>query len=453
MDTRIMNSGYWLVAGWTMLHFLWVGVVIGLFATAGRLVLSSAQPVVRYTFALGCLVLLALAPLAIGVVVANDNPTPIVTVRSDGLSLPREGPDEALGLTLSATTTGRPVDAGSAAAPSLLSLAKEAAFTAVRYLPWVWLTGSPLAFLLVITGLAGAERLGRQSTLLTTGIVPDTCQRLLGALCMTRRVAVGVCHRLKSPVLIGILRPIILLPPAALAGWSPEQLEMVLLHELAHVRRWDNLVNLFQRIVESILFFHPVVWLVSEWVRAEREHCCDQVVLAYTRQPRAYAELLAGMVLPISEHAAFAAMGEANVVARIRRVLKLRDETMKLSRKAVSLAVCVLLVSAALVGISTRISTASSSWLQSIMFGQDRDPSLERDPGINEPPARPKSSNASPREPIAQDIAPQPAPESVVTLRLLDQDGNPVEGVNLALRTRWTGGNRNSTVVAPSRRT
>jgi hypothetical protein len=105
------------------------------------------------------------------------------------------------------------------------------------------------------------------------------------------------------------------------------------------------------------------------------------------------------------------------------------------------------------VGISTRISTASSSWLQSIMFGQDRDPSLERDPGINEPPARPKSSNASPREPIAQDIAPQPAPESVVTLRLLDQDGNPVEGVNLALRTRWTGGNRNSTVVAPSRRT
>ena len=91
------------------------------------------------------------------------------------------------------------------------------------------------------------------------------------------------------------MRPIILLPPAALTGWSPDEIEMVLLHELAHVRRWDNLVNLVQRIVESLLFFHPAVWLVSSWVRREREACCDAVVVGRTNRPHAYAEMLVAL--------------------------------------------------------------------------------------------------------------------------------------------------------------
>ena len=67
---------------------------------------------------------------------------------------------------------------------------------------------------------------------------------------------------------------------------------MVLLHELAHVRRWDNLVNLIQRLVESVLFFHPIVWIVSGWVRKEREHCCDGIVVRQTGKARAYVETL-----------------------------------------------------------------------------------------------------------------------------------------------------------------
>ena len=105
----------------------------------------------------------------------------------------------------------------------------------------------------------------------------------------------AVCDRIAAPILVGVLRPMILLPAAALAGWDPQQLEMVLLHELAHVRRYDNLVNLLQRIVESLLFFQPMVWIVSGWVRREREHCCDELVVARTRQPHAYAEMLVNL--------------------------------------------------------------------------------------------------------------------------------------------------------------
>ena len=118
------------------------------------------------------------------------------------------------------------------------------------------------------------------------------CRQLAASLKISYRVGVAVCDRIAAPILVGVFRPMILLPAAALAGWDPQQLEMVLLHELAHVRRYDNLVNLLQRIVESLLFFQPMVWIVSGWVRREREHCCDELVVARTRQPHAYAEML-----------------------------------------------------------------------------------------------------------------------------------------------------------------
>ncbi len=116
----------------------------------------------------------------------------------------------------------------------------------------------------------------------------------------------------------------ILLPVAALSGWSPDQLEMVLLHELAHVRRWDTLVNLIQRLVESALFFHPAVWIVSGWVRREREHCCDSVVVARTGRARAYAETLLALADADVGQTPYSAVAMAgnDLVARVQRILE-----------------------------------------------------------------------------------------------------------------------------------
>ena len=149
--------------------------------------------------------------------------------------------------------------------------------------------------MLLATGVVGAERLRRASRVIDDGPIAEACARLAESLRIGRRVTVAVCERIAAPVLVGIVRPIILLPPAALTGWSPDEIEMVLLHELAHVRRWDNLVNLVQRFVESLLFFHPAVWLVSSWVRREREACCDAVVVGRTNRPHAYAEMLVAL--------------------------------------------------------------------------------------------------------------------------------------------------------------
>ena len=175
--------------------------------------------------------------------------------------------------------------------------------------------------------------------------------QLTTSLRIGKRVGLAVCDRIATPVLVGILRPIILLPPAALTGWSPDEIEMVLLHELAHVRRWDNLVNLAQRIVESLLFFHPVVWLVSNWIRREREACCDALVVDRTKRPHAYAELLVALAaeMPRSvlfQPAASSAMAAGPLRNRIRRILQLEDDPMLVSGKSFALVLGGLLVAA-----------------------------------------------------------------------------------------------------------
>ena len=95
------------------------------------------------------------------------------------------------------------------------------------------------------------------------------------------------------PVVIGWLRPVILLPVAALAGLTPAQVEAILAHELAHIRRHDSCVNVLQTIAETLLFYHPAVWWVSHRIRAEREHCCDDIAVAVCGDPVAYAQALA----------------------------------------------------------------------------------------------------------------------------------------------------------------
>ncbi len=208
-------------------------------------------------------------------------------------------------------------------------------------------------------GLLGAERLRRQSRLLEDSPIVETCRRLAAALGVSRRVGVAICDRIAAPILVGVFRPLILLPATALTGWDPQQLEMVLLHELAHVRRFDNLVNLVQRIVESLLFFHPLVWVVSSWVRREREHCCDELVVARTRQPRAYAEMLVDLSEratrnalrrpPLAGSRAASSMAERPLVARIRRILKQEEQSMQVSRKTVGLVFGGLLALAVLI--------------------------------------------------------------------------------------------------------
>src|SRR5205814_3969509 len=98
-----------------------------------------------------------------------------------------------------------------------------------------------------------------------------------------------------SPCVLGWLKPIILVPISATTGLSPQQIEGILAHELAHVRRNDYLVNLAQTVVETVLFYHPAVWWISRTIRQEREHCCDDIAAQTAGDARGYARALVAM--------------------------------------------------------------------------------------------------------------------------------------------------------------
>ncbi|HEX3449223.1 MAG TPA: M56 family metallopeptidase, partial [Isosphaeraceae bacterium] len=329
-----MGSPLWIAAGWTMFHFYWVGAAIGLSGLLGRRALRGARPEARYALALTILAAMTVAPAAIFAWVYERSPgsSPIRTTSASKALLPERPMLEHHSIPLLEAQSPSP------AAPRRQWQSPVNAL--VGFLPWLWLAGSPVTFVLLACALVGAERFKRQSRMIESGEIPRLCQRLARALSISRRVAVGVCDQLAAPVLIGILRPVILLPPAALNGWTIEQLEMVLWHELAHLRRWDNLINLVQRIVESLLFFHPVVWWISAWARLEREYCCDLIVVQRTGRPRSYAETLAALAgAPAPRSQPFAmALAESQVVDRIRRILGIHEHymTMKLSRVSVT---------------------------------------------------------------------------------------------------------------------
>ena len=108
----------------------------------------------------------------------------------------------------------------------------------------------------------------------------QSLRRLCGQLRIRRPVRLLESALVDVPMVIGWLRPVILLPASALSGLTPQQLEAIIAHELAHIRRHDYLINLLQSLIETLLFYHPAVWWVSRQIRREREHCCDDLAVA-----------------------------------------------------------------------------------------------------------------------------------------------------------------------------
>jgi bla regulator protein blaR1 len=133
----------------------------------------------------------------------------------------------------------------------------------------------------------------RRGNPLDDEVVLAAISRLSNRLGIRRRVRVIASTLIEGPSVVGWLRPAILLPPAVAMGLTTEQLEAVLAHELAHVRRHDYLVNLLQSVVETLFFYHPVVWWVSNRIRDERELCCDDVAVRSSGDPVGYARALA----------------------------------------------------------------------------------------------------------------------------------------------------------------
>ncbi len=270
------------VAGWVLVHFVWQGTALAIVAALALHAFRRHSASVRYQIAcatLGAMLAGVLATTALVDVSGVPKAQPKRVVR---MLVARQGPDDAA---LPIQLDTRPPSK-----PRAFSRADvEALF------PWVvslWLTG--VAFLLA-RGTAGwlrVRRLHQQALQSACSSWQAAGNRVAARLGLARVIRIVELSQIDVPFVVGCLRPIVVLPISAMSQLTVAQVEAILAHELAHVRRHDYVVNLMQTLAETLLFYHPAVWWVSARIRDEREHCCDDVALEVCGDPVSYAAAL-----------------------------------------------------------------------------------------------------------------------------------------------------------------
>jgi len=168
---------------------------------------------------------------------------------------------------------------------------------------------------------------------------------------INKQVKLLLSADINVPVMLGWLKPVILIPVATISNLSTEQTEAIIMHELAHIRRHDYLLNIIQTTIETILFFNPFVWLTSRIVRTEREHCCDDIVVECAADPMHYARALTLLEEDRINSLALAATGNRNqLLNRIKRIMEMkkRDATQRRS-PLIAVTVTALLLAGSLV--------------------------------------------------------------------------------------------------------
>jgi HEAT repeat protein/beta-lactamase regulating signal transducer with metallopeptidase domain len=330
--------------GWALIHFLWQGSALALGGWLLLRIMPSTWAAARYWAAVGALALMPVA-LAVTTAVELGRPVPRPASPEPGWSAvttlaagpgrsadPRDGrlanlPPPNPG---SSPTLENPQS--SPAETSIPAVRRTASQWLDALLPWLvigWLAGVLALAARYLTSWRAARRLVRTGVSVPPLIWQQTIDRLIDQLGIRRSVTLLVSGISQGPAVVGWLRPVILIPMAALAGLTPAQVELLLAHELAHVRRFDYLVNVLQCAVEALLFYHPGVWWLSGVVRREREHCCDDLAAATRGDPLAYAEALVAMEelrrvsLPLPALGADGGRADPNsLLARVRRLVE-----------------------------------------------------------------------------------------------------------------------------------
>src|SRR5262249_40385276 len=156
----------------------------------------------------------------------------------------------------------------------------------------IWLLGVALFSLRSAGGFVLLERERRRQSTIVKDWVLEICYTLQDQLGINRAIQYCGSAFLQAPAVIGWFRPIVFRAASGLTGLSELQVRLVIAHELAHIRRYDAFVNVFQVCVETLLFYHPAVWWLNRRIRAEREHCCDEIAVAVCGNPVEYARAL-----------------------------------------------------------------------------------------------------------------------------------------------------------------
>jgi len=354
---EILGSPIVYRVGWTLVHSLWQGAAVAALLAGAMLLLRRRSANVRYAVSCAALVLMLALPAATmwlltppggdaarsgvpgppaggqdavlppvppsDVAIVHVDAPPVEMPATHAPALPSDRSPKPSASRASHDETGA-VAARGGSTPPWYERGGELIAPA---LPWIvcgWLVGVLVVSAWHLRGWMQVRRLRRADGRPVGEGVHQVLAGLSRRLGVTRAVHAVESALLRVPTVVGWVRPVILLPAGALMGLTAEQLEAILAHELAHIRRLDYLVNLLQTVAETLLFYHPGVWWVSRCIRAERENCCDDLAVQACGRPLVYARALAA-VARLSQPAprlAVAADG-GSLLTRVRRVVGL----------------------------------------------------------------------------------------------------------------------------------
>lgn len=279
----------------SLLRFIWEGAIAGILCALALAMLRGRSSNLRYAAACCGLALMAAMP-AVDTIAALGRPIAGAGIAAAGAAV------TPVIRAASATATG-------SSAPS----------TAEAWTLRLWAVGVFLFAFRLAMSYRHASWLRRSGEAAAADLF-ERASELAVRMGIRRRVSVLISRVADCPSVTGWLRPAILLPAAVFASLDVEQLEAILAHELAHIRRHDYLVNLLQTVVETLLFYHPAVWWLSARIRRERECCCDDIAIRYTGGVLPYARALASLERLRTAPALMPAFNGSPLLFRIRRL-------------------------------------------------------------------------------------------------------------------------------------
>jgi uncharacterized protein (TIGR03435 family) len=304
-----------------LLHFIWQGALLaGAFLVATALTRAYSA---RLRYAIGCTVM-SLMPIVFVATILRSESSPQAAFPSQRVTTPG-----SIVIPLDSAGVDRAFPASSAIVPgsdadwlTVLHLAALPGWTV-----FLWLAGVLALSMYTVVGWLRVQLLRQRSVEPANAAWTETMDNIARRLEISKPVRLYISAIAEVPTVIGWIRPFILLPFSAVTGLSQAQLRAILAHELAHVRRYDYLVNLLQNAIETLLFYHPAVWWVSRQIRQEREHCCDDIAVEVCGDVMVYAGALTQLEElrgTIPEPALAATGGE--LLARVRRLMGQRGE-------------------------------------------------------------------------------------------------------------------------------
>jgi bla regulator protein blaR1 len=295
-------------AAMTILHFVWQGAALAAVAAAAMALFRSASA--RYNIAVTVLVCMVAAPAVTFYVLHQEQAARSLRFRNISQTT-------VSGDAVTITVAQDLVERAAALQQTVVPVSTD-------YLPLLveaWLIGVLLLSLRPAAGFFALRRIRRQHAKAVSARLSERCLALQDRLGITRVIRFCECVTLEAPAVIGWLCPVVYLPLSAITGLSAAQLDAVIAHELAHIKRFDAFVNLFQIGAETLLFYHPAVWWLSKRIRTERENCCDDVAVAVCGDPASYAQALANMAEWQAAPVMAMAVNSHPLAARVARIL------------------------------------------------------------------------------------------------------------------------------------